>query len=170
MYVVMVGPVVDLSLHPSHRVEIIDLETHSCQSDTKCSAVQPCMDSVGSLCCVDACGEDCDGYDCALVAPVTINLDQQPGVTVSLQQDLSPAPGGVGTICGCDCNGQAGNSSTPSMECSGCDICGTTDGTWVGSSHTFIDMSHSPDEWQTSPNTDFADYSIGARLRNSARL
>ena len=71
MYIVMVGPLVDLSLHPSHRVEIIDLETHSCQSDTACSAVQPCMiegGTLGSLCCAETCGESCSGYDCDCVS------------------------------------------------------------------------------------------------------
>ena len=40
-----VGPVTDLSLHPTHRIGILDLATHSCEHKAgACSADSPCWD------------------------------------------------------------------------------------------------------------------------------
>ena len=45
-----VGPVTDLSLHPTHRIDILDLATHSCEHKAgACSADSPCCSKDGSV-------------------------------------------------------------------------------------------------------------------------
>ena len=44
-YLVLVGPVTDLTMHPSHRVEINNLRTHSCPNGatTPGERTRPCF-------------------------------------------------------------------------------------------------------------------------------
>jgi hypothetical protein len=68
-YLVLVGPVTDLTMHPTHRVKITDLLTHSCPNgdtvDGTASFGQPgAANLTGKLCCFEKCGVDCGNWDC----------------------------------------------------------------------------------------------------------
>jgi hypothetical protein len=76
-YLVFVGPVTDLTMHPSHRVDILNMRTHSCPNgastpgthgvdpaNPEYSATHPALPLPGKLCCYSGCGPNCGNWDC----------------------------------------------------------------------------------------------------------
>ena len=76
-YLVFVGPVTDLTMHPSHRVDILNLRTHSCPNgantpgthgaspdDPGYMSTHPSLPLPGKLCCYSGCGPNCGNWDC----------------------------------------------------------------------------------------------------------
>ena len=117
-YLVLVGPITDLLMHPSHRVDINNLRTHSCPNGATTAGTATwgspgALGQYGRLCCFEGSGPNCGNWDAGgggaggAVLPCaelpSIGIGQEGADTDGARPILGSVPPATFTSGGCVC-------------------------------------------------------------------